>query len=211
MKRLCGAKTRVGGRCSKPAMPDSARCRWHGARAGRPRGTPMHENTRVALRTGRARWVERMRQAKAAGLIERFPNGRRPKGAPKLSSNKKIAKAQRIVEVWMAEVEAKGVPATPWAQLTKAQKLSSNADLSLDVTRRILELGVDPRDPKTLALVKDVALSTIAMQIKVEQGKLSPSGSLPPEPALPREITIVVSPEKAAGYDLAIERARRGE
>jgi len=152
----------------------------------------MHENTRVALRTGRARWVERMRQAKAAGLIERFPNGRRPKGAPKLSSNKKIAKAQRIVEVWMAEVEAKGVPATPWAQLTKAQKLSSNADLSLDVTRRILELGVDPRDPKTLALVKDVALSTIAMQIKVEQGKLS-SAADSAGAASPRELRIIVS------------------
>jgi len=72
-------------------------------------------------------------------------------------------------------------------------------------------LGVDPSDPKTLAFVKDVALLTLALQVKIESSKLSPSGALPPEPALPREITIVVSPDKAAGYELAIERARRGE
>src|SRR5262245_32247723 len=57
-------------------MPDSVRCRLHGGRAGRPRGTPQHPNTRAAAIEGRRRWVERMRLAKAQGLIEkmqRFP------------------------------------------------------------------------------------------------------------------------------------------
>src|SRR5262245_764421 len=98
IKRRCGARTRAGGRCSKPAMPGSVRCRLHGAAGGRPRGAPMHENTRAALREGRERWLERMRAGKAAGLLTRFPNGRRPKGAAPLSRDKKVARAQRIIE-----------------------------------------------------------------------------------------------------------------
>jgi len=152
----------------------------------------MHENTRAAIMEGSRRWVERMRQAKAAGLIKRFPGGRRPKGAPKLSRDPQIAKAQRIIEVRLAMAVKAGLPAKPWSELSKGEKLSANTDLSLDVTRRILELGVDASDPKTLAMVKDVALSTIAMQIKVEQGKLSFAADSAGA-ASPRELRIIVS------------------
>jgi hypothetical protein len=47
---------------------------------------------------GRRRWVERMRAAKAAGQIARFPGGRRTRGLPPLSKDPKIRRAQRIVE-----------------------------------------------------------------------------------------------------------------
>src|SRR5215831_21276952 len=105
MKRLCGAKNRSGGFCRQPAMPDRTRCRFHGGKAGRPRGIPDHPNTLAAKVAGRARWVEKMRALKAQGLITRFPNGIRRKDQPRLSSDKKIRKAQLILEVYFVMQE----------------------------------------------------------------------------------------------------------
>jgi hypothetical protein len=62
------------------------------------RSTPRHQNTAAAINEGRRRWVERMRAAKAAGQIARFPGGRRTRGLPPLSKDPKIRRAQRIVE-----------------------------------------------------------------------------------------------------------------
>jgi hypothetical protein len=56
-----------------------------------------------------------------------------------------------------------------WDEMTKAEKLSHNADLGLDVVKSILELGVDPRDPKILGFVKDTALTIIGQQIRVDE------------------------------------------
>jgi hypothetical protein len=39
-----------------------------------------------------------MRAAKAAGLIERFRNGRRAKGLPPRSRDRIIARGQRLIE-----------------------------------------------------------------------------------------------------------------
>ncbi|WP_442955263.1 HGGxSTG domain-containing protein [Parasphingorhabdus sp.] len=36
--KLCGAKNRAGKPCRAPAETGKARCRFHGARAGAPRG-----------------------------------------------------------------------------------------------------------------------------------------------------------------------------
>jgi hypothetical protein len=158
---------------------------------------------------GRRR-IERTRAARSEGLIGRFPNGRRRRDQSKLSSDKKIARAQRIietiVEVKMAQKAA--LPAKSWDSLSRGEKLSSNADLSLDVTRRILELGVDPSDPKTLALVKDVALSTIGFQLKAETARLPGATGKPsggdfefrisfPEPRQEEAGTIDMAPEPA--------------
>jgi hypothetical protein len=75
---VCGARTRSGTPCRHSAMPITRRCHLHGGRAGRPRGIPEHPASRLARPAGRQRWVERMRLAKAQGLIEKFPNGRKP-------------------------------------------------------------------------------------------------------------------------------------
>jgi hypothetical protein len=40
----------------------------------------MHENMRAALRAGYRRWLEQTWVMKDAGLISRFPNGRRKAG-----------------------------------------------------------------------------------------------------------------------------------
>ena len=95
MHRSCNARTRGGGLCRKGARSGELRCHLH---AGRRAGTPMHPNTAAALVQGRQRWVARMREAKAAGQIERFPNGRRARHLPPLARDTTIRKAQRILE-----------------------------------------------------------------------------------------------------------------
>jgi len=144
----------------------------------------MHPNTAAALVQGRQRWVARMREAKAAGQIERFPNGRRARHLPPLARDTTIRKAQRILER-LVSMSGNGnatsvgqVPVTPsedrpWEMLTKAQKLAAAADLALDAAYKILQLGVDPADPKLLAIIKDTALSVISHQIRVDTAALS--------------------------------------
>ena len=76
--RLCGARIRSGNRCRKPARPGSARCHLHGAAGGRPRGRPEHPNSLATRLEGRRQWIERQRLAKAQGLIDKIPGGRKP-------------------------------------------------------------------------------------------------------------------------------------
>ena len=46
-------------------MPGRLRCRLHGSAGGRPRRIPLRPRENAALQGARARWVERMRLAKA--------------------------------------------------------------------------------------------------------------------------------------------------
>ena len=117
MIRFCHARTRMGTRCLRRALPDQLRCGLHGSRGGRPRGTPMHPNTAAALRAGRARWLQRMRLAKQQGLIERFPNGRRALGSPKLHPDRTIRRAQKIIEARMAKEPALRVVGDPGVEV----------------------------------------------------------------------------------------------
>jgi len=147
-------------------MSDNLRCRWHGARGGRPKGIPEHPNSRAARLEGRQRWVERTRQARERGEIKRFPNGARARGLPPLSKDPTIRKAQRLIEKAMAKL----VPSDgrPWTEMSKAEKLGRATELALDCVRDILELGIDPSDAKTLAIVKDTALNIISQQIRLD-------------------------------------------
>jgi hypothetical protein len=203
--RRCGARTRSAGVCKRRALPDQLRCHLHGSLGGRRVGTPMHENTAAALKAGRQRWLERQRQLKAQGLIEKIPGGRRRKDQPKLSSDKRVRKAQVIIEAKMAEKAA--LPAKPWTAMSKAEKLAATADKGLDVAKAILDAPVDLENTKLLALQQATALTVIAQQIRVEQSKLPFSGPLPPESEPLREITIVVSGNQADEYERLIEQA----
>jgi hypothetical protein len=186
-ERLCNARTRSGGRCRRPAMPDHWRCRLHGGLAGRPKGIAAHPNTIAALRRGRQRWLEQMRLAKAAGRIDKIPGGRKPRGAPHHNADKTIVRAQRLIEgMMMAKksmlFEAPGdkpltIPTKSWDQMSKADRLSAATDLGLGIVKEILELGVDPSDVKLLAQVKDTALTIISQQIKVDETRMRSSQS----------------------------------
>src|SRR6516165_8082065 len=179
MHRVCGAWTRRG-RCMRLPASGHLRCRLHGAAGGRPPGIPLRAHENAALQAGRARWVERMRQAKDEGLIDRFPNGRRrgvPNGAP--PADKHIRRAQLVIERLRDMVKkavpalsTDAVPAKPWDEMTKAEKLSAATELALDNVRQILELGINPEDVKLLAQVKDTALTIISQQIRIEESEL---------------------------------------
>jgi hypothetical protein len=55
-----------------------------------------------------------MRLAKQQGLIERFPNGRRARGAPKLHPDRTIRRAQKIIEAQMEkDASPRVVPGDP--------------------------------------------------------------------------------------------------
>ena len=121
-----------------------------------------------------------MREAKAQGLIDKIPGGRRrgvPNGAP--PADKYIRRAQLVIERLKDMVKKSvpalptdAVPAKPWDEMTKAEKLSAATELALDNVRQILELGINPEDVKLLAQVKDTALTIISQQIRIEENEL---------------------------------------
>ena len=135
-----------------------------------------------------------MRGAKTAGLIARFPNGRRAKGLPPLSKNVRIRKAQRIIEVKMAAIEKvpTAVPDKAWDQLTNAEQLRALARSALGTARDVLALGVDPSDPRVLRIVTDTALTMISQQIRVEERQ--PRGHVEVSP-VPGTVRIILSPD----------------
>ena len=212
VNRTCNARTRSGGWCRNPALPNSTRCYRHGAAGGRPRGIPLARKHIIAMVEGRRRWVERMRTAKAAGLIERFPGGRRARGLPPLSKDPKIRKAQRLIETRMAERNAAVVMAPrsdppahraerPWAEMSKGEKLAAATDRALDVAKAYLDVPVDPSNLKLASLQTNLALGVIGYQVRVESGALSGDAIKTREP--PRIMVSVVS---ANGKDEILPR-----
>ncbi len=150
----------------------------------------------AAATAGRRRWFERMRAMKAAGEIERFPNGTRKgtKPAPKGSRTPRtVSKARGIVAAQKAELgsaepagEASGATAgntmTPRFEsgVPLATKLAANASLALDRLSDILNVPVpynieSLRDPEILAIAKlqtQRAAEVVTHQIKVEENAM---------------------------------------
>jgi hypothetical protein len=113
-----------------------------------------------------------MRQLKAAGLIDRFPNGERKHSLPPLSKNPIIRKAQRKLEERKAQM-ARGVIVVP-AQETKAEKLGEATDIGLDRVLEFLRQEIDAEaNPKLFALQISTALSAISNQVKLDSAVLS--------------------------------------
>jgi hypothetical protein len=116
-----------------------------------------------------------MRRAKATGLIERFPNGRRAKGLPPRSKDRIIARGQRLIE--QAIAMAKVLPAVPdksWEEMTDGEKFASNFSASLDLNHEVLNRHTNWEDTELLKLKKEIALSTQAAAIRVKVAELAP-------------------------------------
>ena len=199
--RLCRAHTQAGGWCRAYAMAGSTCCIKHGATGGRPRGIRVKPEQIAVMVEGRRRWVERMRVAKAAGLIARFPCGARSLGLPPLSKDPKVRKAQRLIEARMAErshqVAAAAAPQPapadlsaerPWAGLSKGEKLAASTDRALDVVKAYLDLPVDPSNWKLAAMQASLALGVIGYQIRVESAALTDRSEKPADP--PPQISV---------------------
>jgi hypothetical protein len=182
---VCGARTRTGRPCQRLSIPGHWRCANHG---GLSTGSKTPEG-KARSQAGVERWRERMRALKQAGLIDRLPWGRKAGSTPKFSKDPVVARAQRIVERIQTQMairkrggllapvpEIDAAPAVqekPWSKMTKAEKLESNADVSLDVTRQILALGVDPENPQILKIVKDTALQIIGAAVRINETQAS--------------------------------------
>jgi hypothetical protein len=131
-------------------------------------------------------WVERMREAKARGEISRFPGGRRARDLPKLSKDKTIRKAQRIIEKAkaVAEQQIAKTEGMTWEELSHSEKLTRQTGTALNITAKILnegarlldQNGLEGMDIKLLTLVKDTAMQSIGTQVRVDSARLAASG-----------------------------------
>ena len=78
-RQRCGAKLhRKLAACRRWPVPGRTRCRLHGGMSTGARTPEGRARVLAALIEGRRRWLERMRERKKAGLIARFPGGRKP-------------------------------------------------------------------------------------------------------------------------------------
>ena len=68
--------------------------------------------------------------------------------------------------------EETATPAKPWADMSKGERMSYNANLALNFTRQLLELPFDPENLKLLGHQKDAALTIISQQIRIEAERL---------------------------------------
>jgi len=57
----CGARTRAGGSCKAPALPEKERCRMHGGLSTGPKTPEGKARTLAALKAGFQRWVAERR------------------------------------------------------------------------------------------------------------------------------------------------------
>jgi hypothetical protein len=120
-----------------------------------------------------------MRAARVAGLVEKFPNGRRARGLPPRSKDRIIARGQRLVEQAIAEMaKAKknlpAVPEKPWEEKTVGEKFSANFEDALDFSHEVLNRNTNWEDIELLKLKKEIALAAQSQAIRIRVAELSP-------------------------------------
>ena len=152
----CGARTRSGRRCRRYVAVDPwtrkhrKRCRLHGGLSTGPKFPDGKERSLAAANAGLARWRERMRAAKAAGLIERFPNGRKPGPSRRRgeleAEEREEALARRRVEF----MDANGPPRWP------ARRGGSRLIIDLERLERTLIARLADRDPPPREQIEEV-------------------------------------------------------
>ncbi len=126
----------------------------------------------ASMRAGRERWLARMQDLKAAGMIKKIPGGRRPRAPThaKASDMTVIEEARAVVVR-----DHGGLPALsvlPWQDQSHPEKLHTLTGKALDKTREILDLPCDAGNLKLLAIQKDAALSILSAQVKVDENRL---------------------------------------
>jgi hypothetical protein len=119
-----------------------------------------------------------MRQAKAAGLVEKFPNGRRARGLPPRSKDRIIARGQRLIEQAIAEME-KTLPAVsdkPLEQQSDAELFAGNFRRSLLFSRDVLDRPDDWGDMEFMKMKRDIATSVQSAAVRIKVAELRPPG-----------------------------------
>jgi hypothetical protein len=162
-------------------MPITRRCHLHGGRAGRPRGTPEHPASRAARLAGRQRWVERMRLAKAQGLIAKIPGGRKPGVRIGVcdrvrSLDPSQARRERIAqkEIEMALKEFSAIPDKPKEEMSGSELFNRKLHIALLHDLEILERPIDWDNIEMLKLKTTVALAAQSAAVRLRVAELSP-------------------------------------
>ena len=113
-KQRCGAK--LHGKlaaCRRWPVPGRTRCRLHGGMSTGARTPEGKARVLAALIEGRQRWMEEMRAKKKAGLIVRFPGGRKSgtasRGAKTAAGAAQIEPEHSLGRRWARERDALGV------------------------------------------------------------------------------------------------------
>jgi len=201
--RLCNGRTHSGGICRQPALPYQTRCYIH---AGRPPGTPQHPNTRAAAVEGRRRWLAKMRLAKAHGLIEKIPGGRKLGVRGRVRSPApREARLERAAEKAI-EMALKVLPVPldkPPEEMTDAELFAGNFRESLLFNRAVLRQPIDLSDPnpEMLKTKREVALATQTAAVRIKVAELAPRADDSVVERLMRRVAAIRRGEKVIELD----------
>ena len=152
----CGARTRSGHRCRRYVAIDPwtkklrKRCRLHGGLSTGPKFPDAKERALAAANAGLARWRERMRAAKAAGLIAKFPNGRKPGPSRRRGEFEVEEREEALARRRFEFMDAHRPPRWP------ARRGGSSLVIDLEQLERTLIARLSDRDPPSRELVEEV-------------------------------------------------------
>jgi hypothetical protein len=128
---------------------------------------------------GRRRWLERMRLAKAQGLIQKIPGGRLPGVRGRVrSSEPRAARLERAADqaIEMALKDLLVPLDKPPEQMTDAELFADNFRESLLFNRAVLRHPIDltDPDPEMLKTKREVALATQTAAVRIKVAELRP-------------------------------------
>jgi hypothetical protein len=152
----CCARTRSGSRCRRYVAVDPwtkklrKRCRLHGGLSTGPKFPDAKERALAAANAGLARWRERMRAAKAAGLIAKFPCGRKPGSSRKQRELEAHERDEALARRRVEFMDAHERPRWP------ARRGGSPLVIDLERLERSLIARLADRDPPQPELIEDV-------------------------------------------------------
>jgi hypothetical protein len=166
----CNARRINGGglRCRAWALKGKTRCKRHGG-ATTPHKTPeSHARSIAAKEAGFQRYVQRMRDAKAMGIITEMPwqGWNRPKGLHTLAQRNMKEAAMAIIE---KEIATLPVVEKPLEQQTMGELLATNARKGLLKAHHILSIECEDDNYKLMSIQKDLIATTLTAQVRVDE------------------------------------------
>ena len=191
----CGAKTRSGMPCQRRPSPGKLRCHLHGGYSTGPRTAEGLAKANSARAAGRVAWVERMRAAKAAGSVSKFPCGRPARGTGTIADRGVAALASALLPAGGPVVgsratvshEATTMPNEPdhlncmpaWMTATAAARAATGDVVAAAAPPPLVPLSAweDASAAEKLTILTcdalDVTRATLAMDPAAEQDRLA--------------------------------------
>src|ERR1700723_1569910 len=122
-------------RCRRPAMKGRARCKTHGGKVFGPTTVEGKKRTEAARLAGHKRYIARMHEAKALGIIDKIPGGSHG-GSPTLARFRLVAIAKEIIMDTLEQLPAPSEK--PFEEQTMGEQLAPVPRLSLAEAHKIL-------------------------------------------------------------------------